>query len=246
MKPLDGDKPLSDQDIVTLGELLATIPEDNHPLDVSMLDGYLVGVLLQPEMVLPSAWLSPIFSDVEGQSAFPDLDTAQQATGLIMRRYNELNACILTAEPVDPIVFELEDDAGQALAGKKGIAALEPWAIGFMVALEEFPSLANASARDDELASALIGIMRHLPPPPESDSPGRADYVAQRAQVDQDAPLLDLDDAIDELATCVLEAAAITRPNRPQTRASPKVGRNDPCPCGSGRKFKTCHGQQLH
>jgi uncharacterized protein YecA (UPF0149 family) len=25
-------------------------------------------------------------------------------------------------------------------------------------------------------------------------------------------------------------------------RAAPKVGRNDPCPCGSGRKFKQCHG----
>ena len=22
-----------------------------------------------------------------------------------------------------------------------------------------------------------------------------------------------------------------------------KVGRNDPCPCGSGRKYKKCHGQ---
>jgi len=26
-------------------------------------------------------------------------------------------------------------------------------------------------------------------------------------------------------------------------RAGPKVGRNDPCPCGSGRKFKHCHGK---
>jgi preprotein translocase subunit SecA len=25
-------------------------------------------------------------------------------------------------------------------------------------------------------------------------------------------------------------------------RAEPKVGRNDPCPCGSGKKFKNCHG----
>ena len=25
-------------------------------------------------------------------------------------------------------------------------------------------------------------------------------------------------------------------------RAAPKVGRNEPCPCGSGRKFKHCHG----
>jgi len=23
----------------------------------------------------------------------------------------------------------------------------------------------------------------------------------------------------------------------------PKVGRNDPCPCGSGKKYKHCHGQ---
>ena len=26
-------------------------------------------------------------------------------------------------------------------------------------------------------------------------------------------------------------------------RATPKVGRNDPCPCGSGKKFKQCHGK---
>jgi SEC-C motif-containing protein len=30
--------------------------------------------------------------------------------------------------------------------------------------------------------------------------------------------------------------------NNPQTRESPKVGRNDPCPCGSGKKYKKCCG----
>ncbi|MCX7896379.1 MAG: preprotein translocase subunit SecA [Rhodocyclaceae bacterium] len=30
---------------------------------------------------------------------------------------------------------------------------------------------------------------------------------------------------------------------QPQQRAFPKVGRNDPCPCGSGKKFKHCHGK---
>ena len=28
-------------------------------------------------------------------------------------------------------------------------------------------------------------------------------------------------------------------------RAEPRVGRNDPCPCGSGKKFKNCHGKGL-
>ena len=31
-------------------------------------------------------------------------------------------------------------------------------------------------------------------------------------------------------------------PEQPYVRESPKVGRNDPCPCGSGKKFKKCHG----
>jgi preprotein translocase subunit SecA len=26
-------------------------------------------------------------------------------------------------------------------------------------------------------------------------------------------------------------------------RSGPKVGRNDPCPCGSGKKYKHCHGK---
>src|SRR5262245_36985047 len=32
-------------------------------------------------------------------------------------------------------------------------------------------------------------------------------------------------------------------PTAPQKREAAKVGRNDPCPCGSGRKFKKCHGK---
>jgi len=31
--------------------------------------------------------------------------------------------------------------------------------------------------------------------------------------------------------------------NRPQVNTMPKVGRNDPCPCGSGKKYKHCHGK---
>jgi preprotein translocase subunit SecA len=30
---------------------------------------------------------------------------------------------------------------------------------------------------------------------------------------------------------------------QPQVNGLPKVGRNDPCPCGSGKKYKQCHGK---
>jgi preprotein translocase subunit SecA len=38
------------------------------------------------------------------------------------------------------------------------------------------------------------------------------------------------------------EGAATGAPAQPFTREQPKVGRNEPCPCGSGKKFKHCHG----
>jgi preprotein translocase subunit SecA len=39
------------------------------------------------------------------------------------------------------------------------------------------------------------------------------------------------------------QQSAAGQPASPITRDGPKVGRNDPCPCGSGKKYKHCHGQ---
>src|SRR5690606_2644815 len=38
-------------------------------------------------------------------------------------------------------------------------------------------------------------------------------------------------------------AAAGADPVAPYVREQPKVGRNEPCPCGSGKKYKQCHGR---
>ena len=37
--------------------------------------------------------------------------------------------------------------------------------------------------------------------------------------------------------------APLGGPSAPLVRDTPKVGRNDPCPCGSGKKYKQCHGR---
>jgi preprotein translocase subunit SecA len=43
----------------------------------------------------------------------------------------------------------------------------------------------------------------------------------------------------------VATAAAVNAAaqQQPMMRSTQKVGRNDPCPCGSGKKFKHCHGR---
>jgi preprotein translocase subunit SecA len=47
--------------------------------------------------------------------------------------------------------------------------------------------------------------------------------------------------ADEEAEQARLAQAAVA--HTPVTREGPKVGRNDPCPCGSGKKYKHCHGQ---
>jgi preprotein translocase subunit SecA len=42
--------------------------------------------------------------------------------------------------------------------------------------------------------------------------------------------------------TAQAQPAQASEEPQPVRRAEPKVGRNDPCPCGSGKKYKKCHG----
>jgi preprotein translocase subunit SecA len=47
-------------------------------------------------------------------------------------------------------------------------------------------------------------------------------------------------------AAMAAPAAVATAPNiavQPLRHKFPKVGRNEPCPCGSGKKYKQCHGK---
>jgi preprotein translocase subunit SecA len=67
---------------------------------------------------------------------------------------------------------------------------------------------------------------------------------AQHAEFGQTPPPDDqpVEAAIGEQALA-MAAAPAAPPAQPFRRFSEKIGRNDPCPCGSGRKYKVCHGR---
>jgi preprotein translocase subunit SecA len=44
-------------------------------------------------------------------------------------------------------------------------------------------------------------------------------------------------------ATAAMVGAAMSHTQTADGQDVPKVGRNDPCPCGSGKKYKQCHGK---
>jgi uncharacterized protein len=98
--------------------------------------------------------------------------------------------------------------------------------------LQLLPALVELD--DPAVAATLARLLRFLPDDDE-------DAEGSRGRLD-----IALGEAIDELVGCVAALYELTLPLRykvePVRHAAPKVGRNDPCPCGSGRKYKHCHG----
>lgn len=232
---IEGLPPLTDEEIEELDSQLASIAEDFDPLDVSMLDGFLTGVMLNPEEIGEERWL-PFVYDVHGRAEAQPADPAR-ALELIRRRWREIAAAIAARDYFDPVIFPLADEeTDEPITDASGIPALEPWAVGFMNALDAFPGVLEHE--NDAVVGTLAGILRHLPTEEQN-----AELEKLKAEIAKEAPLADLDEALEHLVLAVLETADITRPRVPLRRDTPKVGRNDPCPCGSGKKYKACHGQ---
>ncbi|AWI52425.1 prepilin peptidase [Aquabacterium olei] len=232
--------PLTDAEINEIDELLAAVPAPYETVDAVILDGYLAGVLVQPVMLEPEQWLPPIFG-TEGmpEGGIEGWSEAQhnRLITLITRRKDEMLRGILEDGWFDPLVPMMEDEDGKALEGKDAMEGLGYWAAGFEWALANFPQLEEAALPG--VPDLLDSIWRHLP---EQDETQRAMTKA----LDEEHPLRNLDEGIEALVFDVVDLAQIGIAERTKVetvvRDQPKVGRNDPCPCGSGRKYKQCHG----
>ena len=239
---------LTDAEFAELDKLLAATPEPLEPVDAVMLDGYLCGVLVQPVWVESATWLAHVF-DFDGRPLPDDVDAAwlQRTQALILRRHTALNRALVEDSWFDPLVLEfdaehppepLPEGTDDALATLDPISlALMPWVAGFQHATVCFPDLLEIP--DDAVTSALARLYRHLPA--ETDEEREVAATLQREH-----PLTTFDDALEELVVTVADLHDLTSEQRYKVdtvkRETPKVGRNDPCPCGSGKKFKQCHG----
>ncbi len=233
---------LNDAELDELAELLNATPEPLQPLDMLMLDGYLAGVLVQPRVVSVEEWLPPVF-DFE-RRALPDSTDAAwlaRCKNLIERRRDALNAGISEDGFFDPVIVDVDQlppvseyEQEQSPVSR----ALMPWSAGFHWAQECFPDLEDTA--DDAVGAALARIYRHLPADADEDK-------ALITVLDREQPLEDLDSGIEDLVNATVELWDLTAKQRFAVatikRDTPKVGRNDPCPCGSGKKFKACHGK---
>jgi uncharacterized protein len=235
---------LTDAEFEELDGLLAKTPEPFDPLDAVMLDGYLCGVIVQPVLLEPQAWLPHVF-DFDGQPLPDAADPAwrERVTALILRRHAALTRAIAEDGWFDPLILELDDfnppRTDDPAASLNPVSqALFPWVAGFQHAMECFPDLLELP--DPAIDVALARLYRHLPAQTDEER----EVVAT---LDREHPLATLDEAIEDLITIVADLEDLTRDRRYKVetvkRETPKVGRNDPCPCGSGKKYKQCHGK---
>ena len=126
----------------------------------------------------------------------------------------------------------------------------DPLLIYKLESYELFKTMIDSMNR--KASAILMRAHIQVAPPQEAEA-----AAAQKVEVKQAAPERPTDmsryktrkDDIEAQREVQRAAAAgagqASQPKAEPVRAEPKIGRNDPCPCGSGKKFKNCHGRDL-
>ena len=228
--------PLSDDELEELDAFLLSAATSDETMLLDQLDGYLTAIVIGPTTLNMSQWLSGIWGKDEEEPPFETMEEAQRIMQMIMRHYNS-------------IIWGLEHDADAhepifgvfvPQAESREFLDAEMWAAGFIEGL----ALCRPDWQplfDDPRGQEWLAPIRLLGDDDLSDS--------ELAQTDTPAQREALTEQIQASVASIYrfwlpyrQAIHELQQARTVTREHPKVGRNDPCPCGSGKKFKKCCG----
>jgi uncharacterized protein len=211
------------------------------------LAGFLFAVACSPEMVQMSEWIPVIFNEKEG--SFESLEEAQEILPLIMGLYNHVNSGIAEDEsalpPCEigaPAIMNLEPDA-----------PLSQWAHGFVVGHDWLKNVWDeyTPAEYDETLGEDLLIISFFASHDLAEA-YRVEFHKKDVTLETlaDVVVVELPRAMRSYARIgrILSKAVLREPTL--VKATPvrsmKIGRNDPCPCGSGKKYKHCCGAARH
>jgi uncharacterized protein len=224
-------QPLTDTELDHLSAVLERFG-DERSMNLEQLDGFLAALICGPELVPPSKFLPKIWGD---HTVFEDTSSAQEFLSLIMRHWNAIADTLNSGDVYLPLL--LEDESG--------IAHANDWANGFLSGME-FGKGDWALLLDDEdhggSLLAIFALANENNPDPETRTykdPISAD-LRETLIVGAAAGTTQIYRYFKSRRSLANESLD----NIPDfLRTMPKIGRNDPCPCGSGKKFKQCCGK---
>ncbi len=227
-------------------------------VSLQWLDGYLIAVAAAPYTVPLEDCLAHMLGDAF-ERCFADPEDAASARGVLAARWavlvDQLDPEALLDEPdalrVAPLIDVWDDEARARLVAAgdvsdedaRSLLSGQAWAEGFARAFRDFGVSWAPSNRDDDSDAEIVELMHQVVVLGEdAQSPVLAAHLA-RYHGKGIAPTREdlLDEAcfaVQDLRLWWLDHAPMPPPRHVQ--ATP--GRNDPCPCGSGKKYKKCHG----
>jgi uncharacterized protein len=205
--------------------------------------GFLFAVACAPDLVRPSEWMPEIFGGQE--AGFETLEEAQAVLPELMSLYNVVNASARSERAALPADCRFRRSA---LANLDEGAPISQWSRGFVRGhewLEDEWDRYVPDELDQDFAMALMTLSffasRRL-------AEGYLEEL-RRTDLEEAARLFRraFPDALAEYAGLgrSIEQALREQALKDETRRRVTVGRNDPCPCGSGRKYKKCCGASV-
>jgi uncharacterized protein len=215
--------PLPEDDLARLEALLAEEPLARSALSADALQGLLVALAIGPDHEPPSRWLEAALGDD------PDTHPAPASPELVslMTRFRDDTARRVHDGSLALLLYPL----------RRGRPDYATWCQGFLMGVELSDAGWYDAADPDDIEELLfpVFVLADDLTPEE-----RAQYTpaAWRKLV------LDAEAGLDRTLIRLRDYWAIVRaPPRTVRHESPRVRRNDPCPCGSGRKYKQCCGR---
>jgi uncharacterized protein len=210
-----------------LDQALSALEQSIESMNVSEFDGFVAGLIVCPEIVMPTEWLPMIFGGDE-LPEIDSLDVFQASLDAVMAHYNRVARDLSRPRP-----------RYEALLDQDGEEILwEPWISGFERAMRLRPDswLAFVECQDEEIRMTLPLILEL-----HAINQGTSE-LGEEAVTEMDAVAPSL------IPTMVLNLNRFTKDLKPASSretnapAKAKPGRNEPCLCGSGRKYKKCCG----
>lgn len=154
----------------------------------------------------------------------------------------DVRGAIACLSPEDRAQWEAEQTANPD-APEELPSFAQIWALGFMAAVEFWPEAWEAP-RDREVAQWLSDSLEHIVALTEDDTHAPTENMYEEGgppSVSQERL-----NAFGEALWAVYDIHQIWKSLGPRTGTvikAPEPGRNDLCPCGSGKKYKKCCGQ---
>ena len=224
--------PLSDKELGELEQFLLDMDaEESMTLDI--LDGFLHAIAIGPETVMPSQWLPKVWGQADGGLLPPvqDMEEANHLLGLVMRHFNGIVLGLEQHPPaVSPMWTTSRYDTGE-------FEDAEMWAYGFTEAVQLNPAAWQPLFKHPEGQQWYrpIHLLGADDASPEEEELTRTPEQREALTAQIEASLLQIHAFWLPLRRAVAE-------RQTAQAMSTKVGRNEPCPCGSGKKFKKCCG----